>query len=506
MRALHDYYYSRYGLADVLINEFAASRKTALSILADLTEEAFEEAAKRRLNALRSEIRLQFPTEGLVPKASITGSIVHEPDGTPGAQISTKGFYIRPHVLLGAGGLNGYYGLLNSYLPTKTALLQRSYPPATKLSLGKKSAANVNKSLAFVLACQVTTLTPQKAARKSGDGDRAAVIPDLPLPDLITYLHLLDFMQQKGTDPRAGTVRKSGEGVNVNGNWGNFPEAPPEWAFGGLGVMAAIGTWARDNRRLKYARPMLEALSGRRFYVIDTGKNSEKRYTSRVETVRSHLVRLSTEHSLAPIIRAASKVKTNVQDENLYRVFRRWLLLFSPPTFRDFLAVRAQYPNEFSPLFKDYFMQRHDSDLINSARITGQHVSRQAWFAAEGNDLDAKRKKTQSILAGLESLVRDCSSGPEMLARLSVQVGRLTGSSFPPESQLFFDAIAADDPDTLSLQDARNLLLAYMRLRTPATAAVTEEEGDNEGSEENASSEDAEGAAAADPLSSVEQL
>lgn len=498
MRALLDYYYSRYGLADVLIHEFGASRKTVFSVLADITEEAFEEAAKRRLKALRSEIRLQFPTEGLVPKASITGSIVHEPDGTPGAQISTKGFYIRPHVLLGAGGLNGSYGLLNSYLPTKTTLLQRSYPPATKLSLGRKSAANVNTSLAFVLACQVTTLTPQKAARKSGDGDRAAVIPDLPLPDLITYLHLLDFMQQKGTDPRAGTVRKSGEGVNVDGNRGNFPEAPPEWAFGGLGVMAAIGTWARDNRRLAYARPMLEALAGRRFYVIDTSG------TSRVEMAQSHLVRLSTEHSLAPIIRAAWKVNTGVQDENFYRAFRRWLLLYSPPSFNGFLAVRAQYPSEFSPLFEDYFMQRHERDLIDSARMTGQHVSRQAWFAAEGKDIESKRKKTQSILAGLESLLRDCSSGPEMLARLSVQVARLTtGSSFPPESQRFFDAVAADDPDKLSLQDARNLLMAYMHLRAPITAVADTEESEEDASENTEAITEV---PPEDPLASVEQL
>ena len=358
-------------------------------------------------------------------------------------------------------------GLLDRYIPTKPQLRQRSYPPCHQAVAGQEVSSNVTTSLAFVLACQVTTLTTKKAARKSGDRDRAAVIPDLPLPDLVVYLQLFDFMQQKGTDPRAATVRKNGEGVNIDGNRGNFPEAPPEWAFGGLGVMAAIGTWARDNRRLAYAQPMLEALGGQRFYVIDTAG------TSRVEVARGHLVRLSTAHDLARIIRAAWKVKTGVKDDIFYRVFRRWLMLFTAPTFDDFVAVRAQYPSEFAPLFEEYFMQRHERDLIDSARITGQHISRQAWFAAgDASDggMEARRKKTQSILAGLESLLRDCNSGPEMLARLSVQVGRLTGSSFPPEARRFFDAVAADDPDTLSLKDARNLLLAYMRLRTPSTA------------------------------------
>jgi len=44
-------------------------------------------------------------------------------------------------------------------------------------------------------------------------------------------------------------------------------------------------------------------------------------------------------------------------------------------------------------------------------------------------------------------------------------VGRLTGSDFPPEAQAFFDRTTAG---TLSLEEARNLLVAYMRLRGPA--------------------------------------
>jgi len=249
--------------------------------------------------------------------------------------------------------------------------------------------------------------------------------------------------------------------------------------------------------------------------VIDTNKKTRPR----VEVARSHLVRLSTAHNLARIIRAAWKVKTNVQRDVFYRVFRRWLLLFTAPTLDDVVAVRAQYPSEFAPLFEEYFMQRHKRDLIDSARITGQHISRQAWFAAsDASDggMEARRKKTQSILAGLESLLRDCNSGPEMLARLSVQAGRLTGSSFPPEARRFFDAVAADDPDSLSLKDARNLLLAYMRLRTPSTAPADAGEDEENAADDKHPADDkhaADGEAPAsanaapeDPLASVEQL
>ncbi len=468
MNDIRHYYYSRYGLADVLLHEFDASHRTVTSILRGMAEEEFEEAAKARLNALRSEIRVQFPTDGLVPKAAIEGTRVHDPSGEKGKQVAGKGFYIRPHVLLNAGALQG---LLNSYFPTKRALLQRYYPPATKLSIGKKSADNVNRSIPFILACQVTTLTAAKAARKSGDADRAAVIPDLSLPELITYIRLLEYMQSKSTNPRAGVVRKSGEGVNLVDNDGNFPEAPPPWAFGGLGVMAAIGTWARDNHSLAIAQPVLSALARRRFYVIDTSGSS------RMEKSGRHLERLSTDHDLARILRDAWKVETTAQNDDFYRVFRRWLLRFDPPTFSDFLTLRARYPSAFEPIIEAYFMQEFDAELITSARIAAQHVGRQAYFAADGKEPEKRRKNTQKILASLESMLRDCSDGREMLARLSVQVGRLTGSSFPEEAQPFFDAVTSDQ---ITVENARNLLFTYMRLRNTTSGQAPKDEDDTE--------------------------
>ena len=497
MDEIQAYYYSRYGLADVLLHEFGASRATALSILNDLTEEEFEEAAKSRLNALRSEIRLQFPTEGLVPKAAIEGTRVMDPSGEVEEQVAAKGFYIRPHVLLSAKALNGRYGLLRSYFPTKKAVIQRFYPPATKLSLGKKSADNASGSLPFILACQVTTLTTAKAARKSGESDRSAVIPDLPLPELITYVQLFGYMQSKATNPRAGTVRKSGEGVNVNDNRGNFPEAPRQWAFGGLGVMAAIGTWARDNKSLALAQPVLDVLAGSRFYVIDTSDTTRPR----MERAGQHIERLSTNHDLARILRNAWMVETTAQDDDFYRVFRRWLLHFNEPTFSDFLAVRAQYPTEFEPIIEEYFMQTFDADLITSARIAAQHVSNQAYFAADGKrEPEKRRKNTQKILAGLESMLRDCSDGPEMLARLSVQVGRLTGSSFPEEAQLFFDAVTTGQ---IGIEDARNVLFAYMRLRSPSKQPANDKPANDKNDKSDAQLD---GAEATDPLAEVDPL
>lgn len=467
LRPLQQYYYSRYGLADVLLHELGASRSTVSDTLAELTEDAFEEAAEERLRDLKMELRIQFPTEALAPEETVEGHRVTEPDGTPGEQVAENGFYTRPHVLLDAGGLNGRYGLLKGYLPSKKKLLQRYYPPASKLSIGKKSADNAKASRAFILACQVTTLTTAKAARKMGDADRAAVIPDLPLPDLLPYMRLLEWMQSKGTHPARGTVNRSGDGVRLEGNDGNFPEAPPQWAFGSLGVMAAIGTWARENQTLRRAEPVLAALTNQRFYVVTTSG------TTRSERVGGHLYELATRFRLAPILREAWKVETNMEQDEFYRVFRRWLLRFDEPTFLDFLAVRATYPPAFTPIIDFYFMQRFDDDLINSARVAAQHISDQAYHATDENlSAEDRRASKEATLAGLESMLYDCEDGPELIARLSVQVGRLTGSSFPPEAQHFFDEVAsgAVEPD-----DARHLLLAYMRLRPERQSSASDE-------------------------------
>lgn len=470
-------YYSRYGLADVLAFAMGASGATAREVADELSTEDFKAAATERLEELRGMIRAKFPTEGLAEGESVRAEPVREPVGDGGKQIKDKGYHTRPHVL--SSQLNGRNGLLNRYEPSKK-LTQRVYPPASRLSIGYKNAENAKISEAYSLACQVATLTPVKAARQSGRGERAAVIPDLPLEALVTYQQFLRFIQSKDTDPFAGKVTGEEETPYLLANDGTFPKAPPGWTFGAIGVVAAIGSWARANRQVEKARPVLEALAGGRVYIVDT--DDEKDLTS-TEPVGQHITRLATEDDLAAALSETWKIETEAQDENLHRVLRRWLLLYNEASFRDFLALRATYPLSFAYIFHDYFMSRLDPDLIASAKAAGRHVSSQAWHAADGKTDEQKRKNKETILAGLESMLFDCSDGAELIGRLSVQVGRLTGSSFPAEADLFFDRTAMGDEheEAIGVETARNLVTAYMRLRSPSESdAGAGEEGTGE--------------------------
>ncbi len=465
---VRSYYFSRYGLAETLVTQFGA--RTAEEAEAAMQEHDLEEALEARIRQLMGEIRVHFPDPEYPPNSEVKGHQVQELDGAPGEQVGANGYFVRPHVLLGDGQLNGRYGFINSPLPGKE-IIQRYYPPATKLSVGKASASNVKKTRLFALACTVTTLTPLKAARRTGDSDRGAVIPDLPLPELLSYLDLYLDLQPSLAGPTQATTNDDGKPFLLQ-NEGTFPDPPPGWTFGTLGVVAGIGSWARKNGFFGDAKPVLEALANRRVYVIDTSG------TNRSETAGSHVATLAREGILRPALENAWKIQTNANKEDVQRILRRWLLRFNPAYFRDFLSLRATYPRSFSPLFDAYFMPDYDPSLVSSARAAAQHINTQAYHAADGTG-DTRRQNKQTILSSLESTLYDCDNGPELIARISVQVGRLTGADFPPDAQEFFDRTTAGE---LTLEEARNLLVAYMRLRgTTSNDQTTESEPQTSG-------------------------
>jgi hypothetical protein len=470
---LRGYYYSRYGLAEVLVSRFGAhSPEAARDVLRETSRDKMETALEERVQRLLQEIRVHFPNPEYPPKTEVEGTPVHDPDGTKGEQVGENGYFVRPHVLLGDGQLNGRNGFLNKPLSGAT-IRQKQYPPASKLSVGKAIASNVKKTRLFALACTVTTLTPLKAARRTGGSDRGAVIPDLPMDRLVSYLDL--YLDLQPSLPAATQAQTNDDGKPyLLQNRGTFPNPPPAWSFGTLGVVAGIGSWARENGFFDDAAPVLEALATCRAYIIDTSG------ASRVETAGSHVVRLAREGILHSALNNAWKVTTNTSEEDVQRLLRRWLLRFNPAYFKDFLSLRATYPPSFSPLIDAYFMPEYDDDLIASARTAAQHINNQAYHAADGTG-DTKRQNKQTILSSLESMLYDCDSGPELIARISVQVGRLTGSDFPPEAQAFFDRTTAGE---LSLEEARNLLVAYMRLRGPAPDT---EDADPSGEEDTTS-------------------
>lgn len=210
---------------------------------------------------------------------------------------------------------------------------------------------------------------------------------------------------------------------------------------------------------------------------------------SRQERFGHHLVSLALDGDLRATSAALRRVlpfgaewpKPGQKEDPKISLFRlmadRFLRLFTRPALRDFLATRASYPAElgfvFDAYFTSYAMHPLPPDLVASARAYGAALNYAAYRAAKADaETEAKRRGSdarkaaelkQRALVEFESAVQSAKSGPELLAKVGSRAGRLAGFDIPAEAASFMEAVASG---TVDLQQARDLVTAFMRLST----------------------------------------
>lgn len=161
----------------------------------------------------------------------------------------------------------------------------------------------------------------------------------------------------------------------------------------------------------------------------------------------------------------------------LYKFFfDRFLQQFSQPAFRDFLATRAEYPNNLSPLIEQYMASEHQNlspELIKSARAYGQSLNRAAYNAAKKEETeDVKNGRTarplqeykNRILVQFESTILSAKSPVALLSQMNIISGRLTGFEIGSEAGLFMETVASWSPTKDNTSLAQELVTAFMRL------------------------------------------
>ena len=107
-------------------------------------------------------------------------------------------------------------------------------------------------------------------------------------------------------------------------------------------------------------------------------------------------------------------------------------------------------------------------DIVQSARQYGSYLNMVAYII--GKD-EAENKSTNrdvyeakaNILAQLESTAMSCKEATSLFAQLNVQAGRMSNMDVPAEASRFIEATNAGE---ITLDHARDLILAYMRLRS----------------------------------------
>lgn len=372
-------------------------------------------------------------------------------------------------------------------------------PLSGKINNGKQSQSNSKSSLIEVASCAVTTFTPHKPAMlpklMSGETEPACIIPDLDLNDLRRFIHLFQKMSSSGTKKllmgKVKTNKKKTETVYSFQRpkicSGNFPYAPRQSALGSVGLLGAIGRWAKEANYWDDGKRVLESLKSRPIYIVEYGDAKSVSY--------GHwIVELAKEDFLCDIInsveridiisekrRNAKELRRNERDaiEKKYELFflfvSRFFQLFEQKSFQDFLSIRAEYPQKLEKLFNTYFINamQKDETVVHSARALGHWLNGTAYWAArkeaenrdKQDDKDTIRKLKAKFLAEMESTVFAAKSHDALLAQVVTRAGRLSQSNAPNAATLFFDAVAAGK---LTLEESKNLIVAYSRLSSSA--------------------------------------
>ncbi|MFD1186537.1 hypothetical protein [Pontibacter rugosus] len=436
--------------------------------------------------------------------------------GKASGQIAAKGYFLAPHVVTSDGSAANTVGearlLIQALEKCKAEKdlfkpydLKRSFAPLTsKVNNGSKSAQNPKASLRDAAFTCITTLTRFKpavyAAYQKGSFANAVMIPDLPLYSveqdqeepsypMVDFVEEFRKMQEsiKADHYMIGEVapdKKSFRRPNLHK--GNYPNAPSDSKLNAVSVVAAIAEWYKQNleqgKRAAHIKAVLESLKGRPLYIVSYEFARQERFSH-------HLISLALQHDVPKLQKAVwrSKIygveKFDDPKRQLFNLaFTHLLQLYTSTDFKNFMAYRAEYPAEFSPIFNNYFMDAENLSptLVRSARAYGQSLNSAAYRTANkkyeedqkagraGLSIDENKAR---ILTELESRVLSAKSKPELLSQISITIGRMTGKDFYPEAGEFMEEVLTEK---VSLKQAQYLITAFMRLRTVATTSTEE--------------------------------
>jgi hypothetical protein len=412
----------------------------------------------------------------------------------------SKGIYLCPNIILSdlnaQKGWDAYQKLLTKLsekpdlLKQKEALTMSLMPLTGKLNNGVKSQSYTKVPMLEVLCSVITNTTPIKpylAYRDEGRYIHTTIIPDLDFEDMQVFIALYDEMLSGNTGHQKLLTKKlykKGEDKQKEAKFkrpliynGNFPGAPQNAAFGVVGLLAAIGRWAKEANRQEEGQKVLDSLEGKVLYIVQYGR-------AQSITIHHLIVDLAKENKLSEIVSSIQRSEiifpfdeTKPQHSNAVQSRRgdfhlfssRFLQLLSLASFRDFISIRAQYFVELIELFDIFFIKQMfiKKEVVDSARIFGLWLNKIAYFVGkeEAERLDKPKKWKDykaKALVELESTVFGAREPADVL-NVIVKAGRLSqGGEVPAEADVFTEALLTGE---ISLNNAKSMLMAYARIR-----------------------------------------
>ena len=369
---------------------------------------------------------------------------------------------------------------------------------------GKSKATVFDQCLALITS--TTALKPclqYKSGARKISMDNTCLIPDLEISDLQNFIRLFKRIRIQKLDnslmvgkvkcDKGKTLKYIPQRPNIFN--GNFPNAPHSSALGSVALLGSIGEMTKEKDVSELAKKVLESLKDCNFYAIKYGDAS-------VFSFNHSIIRLAERGKLRRIVdslyyivlyKEGWRTTNNAFEYQKFDLFAsRFLQKFNRPTFKDFLAFRAEYPYDIELMLNTYFcdMEKIDKEIVTSAKELGKWLNNVAYRSAQQEvatspGWDDLIKAKAKVLVELESSIFSAKSGDALVAHTITRAGRLSGLDAPAAASLFMEKAASGE---LPLEQAKNLLIAFSRLKSQKEEADKAYSNDNQ-SIENESEE-----------------
>lgn len=339
---------------------------------------------------------------------------------------------------------------------------------------------------------------------KSISADNTCLIPDLDLSDLRNFIRLFKRIRIQKLDSSLmvgkvecdeKTLKYIPKRPNIFN--GNFPNAPHSSALGSVALLGSIGEMTKEIDVSELAKKVLESLKDCNFYAIKYGDASVFSFNHSIIRLaeRGKLRRIVDSLYYVVLYKEGRRSTNNAFEYQKFDLFAsRFLQIFNRPTFKDFLAFRAEYPYDIELLLNTYFcdMEKIDKEIVTSAKELGKWLNYVAYRSAQqevgtSSGWDDLIKAKAKILVELESSVFSAKSGDALIAYTITRAGRLSGFDAPTEASLFMEKAASGE---LPLEQAKNLLIAFSRLKSKKEETDKVTSSDNQSIENEEMTED----------------
>lgn len=389
--------------------------------------------------------------------------------------------------------LHKAYKISQSEVPTSGEF--NSFSDSGNIGRGKPSATVLDQCLALITS---TTAFKPCLQYKSGVGkvstDNTCLIPDLDISDLQNFIKLFKRIRIQKLDSslmigkvecETRTLKYKPKRPNIFN--GNFPNAPHSSALGSVALLGTIGEMTKEKDVSELAKKVLESLKDCNFYAIKYGDASVFSFNHSIIRLaeRGKLRRIVDSLYYVVLYKEGRRSTNNAFEYQKFDLFAsRFLQMFNRPTFKDFLAFRAEYPYDIELMLNTYFcdMEKIDKEIVTSAKELGKWLNNVAYRSAQQEvgtspGWDDLIKAKAKVLVELESSIFSAKSGDALVAHTITRAGRLSGLDAPAAASLFMEEAASGE---LPLEQAKNLLIAFSRLKSKKEEADKAYSNDNQ--------------------------